>query len=692
MTIGVEIDGTPVSVSRIIIGGSISQSISSLPMSADGTGSQGGITFDDPDGSYTHRGWSIVKVDEDDCTVAPTLFYGGTWNRKESRGTYRDGPGRIIDTTINDSNVFLSLRILGGDTATFPKDQTDTDRIAALLADASLDGLVQDLGLVATTGLPLPQLYAQGMTPGEVLSDIASHYGQIFFTYWDQTAEAVGLFFDFADSTTFTCALSISNVLSDISLDANEVVTGDVYPPQVDGSLDITPEDVYSRVRFKYAGGVVWRSNATTAAAFFPEPLRYGSVQVENDRIGELATATTFADHFLATHSTERVKVTFTVRLPSTRVGEIQAGMRISLRFSHLTGFETATWTRIEVINRIPVDVFPPAWDVTCECSTAGIKSGYGTGGGSTDPFPYQPPSAPPNIVQQVSGEGNIHFPVDPTAGNTLIYRGAGRGSLGSWDYAAQGYTLGPDGIQTQISAGNEVAVVYKLATGAEDNYLGGLSNPAPGSALVGTWIEVEGEWVPDTHDYRQASSTTVSTPNISVQANSLNLIVSAQGAGGAYDSVAGTLSYTPAAGWTEDLDTYNTSGAPSTLTLSRINIGAGSISGGGVNSGNGGLSGDDYRFVAQIVSFVAAGGGLPPDPPAAGQEVPWTAITLTTVGGVSTGTTAFPYASGSLKIKVDGVLISPASYTETDNTTGDFALSWIVDTDEVVLVSYQAL
>jgi hypothetical protein len=58
----------------------------------------------------------------------------------------------------------------------------------------------------------------------------------------------------------------------------------------------------------------------------------------------------------------------------------------------------------------------------------------------------------------------------------------------------------------------------------------------------------------------------------------------------------------------------------------------------------------------------------------------------------VSVGTTAFPYAPTSLLVKVDGVLISPASYTETDPNAGDFALAWLLDGDETVLVQYQAL
>jgi hypothetical protein len=54
-------------------------------------------------------------------------------------------------------------------------------------------------------------------------------------------------------------------------------------------------------------------------------------------------------------------------------------------------------------------------------------------------------------------------------------------------------------------------------------------------------------------------------------------------------------------------------------------------------------------------------------------------------------GDLGFPYASGSLEIKVDNVLISRASYTE-NNTAGTFTLSWTPDTDEVVTARAQGI
>ena len=137
--------------------------------------------------------------------------------------------------------------------------------------------------------------------------------------------------------------------------------------------------------------------------------------------------------------------------------------------------------------------------------------------------------------------------------------------------------------------------------------------------------------------------------------------------------------------GYTFRLDGLSDTGGNSTrldFWTKTVNPTTGSYGGPGVAA--------TYAAAVDVRAFhVVVSGGAAASPPQPGQEVPWAVVTMSTVGGVSTGTTAYPYADGSLKVKVDGVLISPASYVETDGATGDFALTWIVDADEVVTVTY---
>lgn len=77
---------------------------------------------------------------------------------------------------------------------------------------------------------------------------------------------------------------------------------------------------------------------------------------------------------------------------------------------------------------------------------------------------------------------------------------------------------------------------------------------------------------------------------------------------------------------------------------------------------------------------------GDTPSPPSPGQ---WVLGEVLAMSG-AVGTTVWPYAAGSPKVRVDGVLISSASYAETDPAAGTITLSWTPDADETVTIDYQ--
>ena len=665
MSLFADLNGSLVGTTYIRLGG-----IGGLPAAADGTGSQGGIVFDDPLGNLTVTGWQIIKVTEPDCTAAPVLFYGTVADRTYRRGPYLQGPSREIDTTINDHNGFLSLRLLGGNGPSRPQE-TDRARIAWLLSDASLDGLVYDLGFVNGTGLKFDAANFQGMYPADVLNDIASHYGQIFFTYWDQVQGKVGLFFDFPTAVTFTSSLSISNVLSDV-----DDVT--VFEPYKDAELVADPSEVYSRVRFVYTGGVVWRSDSTTAATFFPEPLRYRSLQVENDRIGKLTTATTFANRVLAADSTEREMVSFTVRLPSTKVGLIQAGMRIHLRFTHLPGFETGTYSRIERLTYLPTDADQTHYDVHCECSTHGLTTAIGSGGGSTDPFPYQPPDTTPSVIQQVSGDGNIMLPFPVGSDTTLVWAGAARSDhiqdVAGWDYLSQGWIVGPDG-EVDNTGPNVVVILYKHTDGTQSQYLNG----APGaiSLINGTLYEVSGVLTPGNHNSHTGVGFTI-TSNSIVAPVGFNVGVGAQGVGGGYDTVANAVTYTIGSGWTKDLDHFTIGGHPTVVTGHRFDAATYAFT-----ATNDLPSGD--AWIGQIVSFTGTVTSVDPPPSAKkwGPIIPDESPNAVIVDFTVTG---YTWAPGSLQVFVNK-LDQTAAVIAQDGLCGTFTLGFAPWTGDLIEV-----
>lgn len=381
---------------------------------ADGTGSFGSVTFHDPDGTLNVRGWMPFTIDETDCTSAPRLVTSWIWVRGYEMGDELTAAGRDITCQLLDPNAMLSLRIIGG-TGGSRTDETDTTRLAWLLANDALDGLVTDTGYINPTGLPVDAASYYGKTPADVLMDLCGPRDRIFFAFWDQTATSIGLFFDDPTATTYTSTITISNVASDLS--------STCFPPFDDAKLERDPSDVYCTIRVKYATSAIYRTNAATQATFFPSPLVRRSFQVENLNIGKLSTAINAANRILAQKATERDEITVTIRVPSTHVGLIDAGMRLGIRNTRWAneGYDPLAYTRVERRTFKQAEGRRGFYDVTLTLSNHGIGGGGGTGGGSTDPIPYVPPASThyyegSGIFELPDGTGGWFWAADPDA------------------------------------------------------------------------------------------------------------------------------------------------------------------------------------------------------------------------------------------------------------------------------------
>ena len=339
-----------------------------------------------------------------------------------------------------------------------------------------------------------------------------------------------------------------------------------------------------------------------------------------------------------------------------------------------LPGFHYMRVTQV-TIQQAPDN--PDYYDVILELSNSGLSSTGGGGAPSPRDFPHT--ASPPSIVQQVSGAGSLTMPAAITPGDTLVAVLNCRGTA-TWNYAAAGYTL----VQRQAISGgaNETISVYKIAGASESQTL----------ALViadqsGTWYELPGTWTPDTMDTSIGAGSPATSGPITVAAGSIVFAASAYGNGGAYDSGAGGFVTTPGSGWTEDYDapTPFPNKAPTSWTAHRFD--SGSITGSSSNSAAGGAA-DGFgvgttNWAAQVVAFTSS---VSNDPPSPGQ---WVLGEVASMAG-AVGTLDFPYADGSLRVKVNGILISSASITETNPAAGTFTLAWSPDADETVRVDYQ--
>ena len=341
-----------------------------LPQRAEvGAVSQGGVSPEDPTAALALVGWKSFVVEETACSQ-PRLFTGWVAPRNIGRSyeqTQHVGPdARIHDATILDLNACFNFRIITGTDSKRPQESVDA-RIAWLLASNYLDGtsgtLVADTGFVATGfSLLMDETDYYESFAADVLADCAGRYATPinWFAFWDPTAAAASLFFDYVDAATFDCTISISNLDADTY--AGDTPSATCFPPITESRLERSPDTVYSDVIVKYKHGSVHRTMASTAATF----IRRGTT-ISRPYIGKKATAELAGNASLAKHNVETDRITTTIRVPRETVGLIQAGMRMNVTFSHLPGYGSPTSMRIVVCTPRAIDDYARLYDVDLE-------------------------------------------------------------------------------------------------------------------------------------------------------------------------------------------------------------------------------------------------------------------------------------------------------------------------------------
>jgi hypothetical protein len=683
MSLFVYLNGSDIGSTRVRLRANGEEGVTGLSSAADGTGSQGGIVFDDPIGNMTVTGWMPITVDEPLCTTAPRLFTGYVADRtyRRSPEKFRTAAAREIDTTINDQNALLSLRLIYNQDGKRPAE-TDIQRIDWLLGSIYLPD-VFDLGLVdRSQPHPLQEADYRGQYPADVLSDITGQIRRIAFAIWNQSAHKVELFYDLPDATTYTSTLTVSNVLSDVTRDASGNVTGTCYPPSIDGELVRDPSEVYSKIRYTYRNGTIIGNNLTTQSTFFPPPLGYRGLQVTSDRVGLESTARSHAQDILTRDSVEADSLTFTVQLPASKVGLVDAGMRIGVRFSHLPGYDPQVFTRIQSRNYQQAEGNPDLYDVTLVCSTQ--ATGPGGGGGDPGVFPAPTPSCDASAVTLVQWAGpatsaapTITLPTAPIEGNLLIYAQIDRTTpsptppppdAGTWTFIRAESTGG---------GGVSVGLHYKIVEAGD---------PAAwlctglGTNDYGRIFEFAGVSTLDTDNGAVCGLSADQLTTLTPTAGKVALLFSIAGTN--FASGTGGLTMTPATGMTLIVPaTPSTPQGPPSVGINYQVVPSTSA------TYTVGSTGDTSGFETTVVvaaAFVCDASAIA-NPPMPGQWVYGETVSM--VGDV--GTTLYPYADGSLTVWVDNV-DQTAAVVSYNGAVGTFRLAFIPRASEVVVVNYQ--
>ena len=642
--------------------------LAGLVRSANGSDfGSGGVIIDDPAGELDILGWRPFYVEEDDAT--PSRIWTGFVNGRRVSQMNFDGIGRIWDCDLGDLNLILGLRVFRNRKR---PAELDYERIAYMLANwPNPEWPVYDNGEVQTgSAAEFDETDLDAKYADEVLSEMTLEQS-MFFVYWDHDAlpgEEISLMFGPVSVARGTLTVSLSN-------DPDDIDDETCFVAEVGQLLNREPGFTYSGVYVIHNGGKYYTQNEATADTY----IRRDKV-LRTDRIGLQSTAISVANRFLNNADVERDTLTCTVRVRNDQVQLIQEGYRIPVKFTHIPGYgDDGAFHSItihQITLRRPENGNEDGWLLDLVMSNqapAGISMG-----GDPGEFPL-PPASSPSLIQHVTNFGSLTWPAGaPTDGDLLLLwvteRTASQfpGTLAGWTSIATAEETSVFGDQ------NGGRLMWKIASGEGASIA--LDDPLNhvGCAM---------EWSPSTignHVAQSNLNNATMTSGGAITPSAANAIV----VGAAVVGSFGINPTTPDSGVTElaDMAQFGGSAANTWVGYKTVASPTSTIVGGTIVSGAGPTR-NEYGGVT-----VALLGSAEANPPAPGQEVPWTVVDMAEAGGVSVGTTAFPYAAGSLRVKVDNVVITQASYTETDPTCGDFALSWLIDDDEVVTVSYQGI
>ena len=259
-----------------------------------------------------------------------------------------------------------------------------------------------------------------GQRPADVLNSLIGIFQPYnWFIVYNPDIDGGSLFYGAVDSGIGDSTLRFSNVESDID-GTTTFRCGSV-------EMERQGEDIYSGVHVRYRGGSIMRRLSSTEINYSDR-----HANLSSDRVGRLATAQSWGDQFLLSHATPRETLTWTAELPIDKVNLVREGQRVSVRFSHVPGWEAFDWIVIRRRTVAQKADDRQMYVVRYEGSVSALEGV--PGGGPPGGFPGESPcdvgavasSSPPGRRWSPAGPGRARstsweFADPPTAGNLLI-------------------------------------------------------------------------------------------------------------------------------------------------------------------------------------------------------------------------------------------------------------------------------
>lgn len=614
------------------------------------------VDIEDSAGSADYIGWKTFSADESACSV-PRVWTGFITDRPIVRLSPGQGAMRTWRCALVDLNAVFGFRAITGSDGKRPAE-TDLARIGWILGSPYLSTWLTDAGLVDLTNNPANFGAAdyRHRYPLDVFNDVAGVSGKQFFAYWSDGAGAPALFYDRAADAVHDSTLRISNDPAD----ANSTTLA----PMGDVEITRSPQDAYDGIDYGYMGASIYRRDTSGSP---PTPTGGRDFVYQTDRVGKLATAESQAAAFLADHRVETDVVALTVAIPDSQINLLTEGMRLQLKLTHGPGYTSFVYTRVtrrivslETVNgRYVVKL-----DLTTKKRVAPTDSG-GPGGGVV----VVPHRGNPGLVQYKIGIGSITLDRVPTPGNLLLAFVARRsGSMGA------GWSNGGDATDGVRFAN------MRYRTVVAGDAAGVWVVPNQGPTIIMEWEGVVfGSSVvqsnkPDTlTGYVDFGGAITPTAGVSVA-----IIGGAAIGTGDLD----VTSFAPAAGWIELMDQKDaTAGSPfGALVYQIVDKASGAYTPNGIATDTHANDTPFGGITVALESTTEALGPLPGQP--RNNELVGYGNASTT-----TWTTRYPYAAGSLRVRV---ALANVYVVELDPEAGTFLLSPAAATGSEIRADYQ--
>ena len=291
----------------------------------------GSVVFDDATGTAdpaaAMKEWVVTE-----SLASPTTIAGGfIGERKPERGPLRVGAQRQWEPVLEDYNAAFTDRVLKTAGARRPAE-TDVARITWLAATGAL-GMLDAFTVSATDPEDMERTNYRGKYPFDVLNDCAENAGKNFFVYYKAGTGWTGFYGPWNQTTAeFTSSIRISDVAADV----DDVVT---FGARAEYELD--PGRIYSTLFVRWRKGWVTVTDAATVTNY-----RNRQKTVIRENIRTAARARRWANVQLAKLNEEVKRLTLTVQVPASSLGEVRAGQRIQVKQQH-AGITAFTYFRI---------------------------------------------------------------------------------------------------------------------------------------------------------------------------------------------------------------------------------------------------------------------------------------------------------------------------------------------------------